>query len=439
MKTNLADRFDYLTLFFAAIYVAFLPMADTIALRNVALLGLLCCLAWRFSKIKFEFRFVLPVLLWALYLFIFPVISNAPATAWQSLCVQWGRGLLAMLAGAGVAAIFYNKDKGAAFYLGLVSAVPILVHLSLFILKTWTTSSIPWGYWGRETHHADLGYAAGQSVVLLTAAIVAGHRKTMRPMAIALIIACLLSTALAHSRAGLAFSLIGGLLVVGASSIARASYRQRHILVGLIGIVVVGAVVLTMAVRNDVRWRNMTSELVAGFYGDAIQLECEGTASIEPEVIANYGDQSKRIIASVQYGDGSRVVVLRAGVALALKHPWGSDGSRQAFQKLLRQECANPVISMAHTHNGWLDTVLALGWVGALLYLGVLLFFMKQGFSHLRHDSGLNECVLVLVALSAFWILRAFTDSVFRDHMLEMQGFVLAFAFVVSRSQIKPS
>jgi hypothetical protein len=423
---------------FAACYLAVLPMADTIALRNVALLALLLCLGWHFRMSRPSLQCSLPLLLWVTYLLAFPLIANSSATAFESLLGQWGTGVLAMLAGAGVAAVFYNKDKGAAFYLGLVSAVPILVHLSLFAWKTWETSSIPWGYWGRETHHADLGYAAGQSVVLLAAAIIAGHRKTMRPMAIVLIIACLLSTALAHSRAGLGFSLIGGLLVVGASFLARVSYRQKHILISLIGIVVVGALVLTMAVRNDVRWRNMTSELAAGFYGDAIQLECEGTASIEPEVIANYGDQSQRLIASVQYGDGSRIVVLRAGIALALKHPWGSDGSRQAFQKLLRQECANPAISMAHTHNGWLDTILALGWAGALLYLGVLLFFMKQGLSYLHHESGLNEWVLVLVALSAFWILRGFTDSVFRDHMLEMQGFVLAFAFVVSRSQTKP-
>lgn len=422
---------------FAAGYLAVLPMAGTIALRNVALFALLLCLGWHFRKSRPSLQWPLPLLLWVIYLLVFPLFADSSATAFESLQGQWGTGVLAMLAGAGVAAIFYSKDKGAAFYLGLVSAVPILVHLSLFAWKTWETSSIPWGYWGRETHHADLGYAAGQSVLLLAAAIVAGHRKTMRLLAMALIIACLLSTALAHSRAGLGFSLIGGLLVVGASFIARASYRQKHILASLIGIVVVGALVLTMAVRNDVRWRNMTSELVAGFYGEAIQLECEGTASIEPEVIANYGDQSQRIIASVQYGDGSRVVVLRAGVALALKHPWGSDGSRQAFQKLLRQECANPVISMAHTHNGWLDTVLALGWVGATLYLSVLLYFFKQGFSHLHHESGLNEWVLVLVALSAFWILRGFTDSVFRDHMLEMQGFVLAYASITLKMQTR--
>jgi energy-coupling factor transporter transmembrane protein EcfT len=272
----------------------------------------------------------------------------------------------------------------------------------------------------------------------LVASIVVGPKKSMRTLAIAVVIGCFLSTALAHSRAGLAFSLIGSLFVLIISATAGAKLRRKQIFFSSLGVVVLGILLLAMAAKNDVRWRNMTSELVAGFHGNAIQLQCEGTAAIESEIASNDGDQSRRLISSLQYGDGSRIVVLRAGIDLAFEHPLGSDGSRQAFQKLLRQVCANPVISMAHTHNGWLDTVLALGWIGGLLYLWVLGFFIKQGLSHRHHESGLNEWAIVLVALSAFWILRGFTDSVFRDHMLEMQGFVLAFAFVAYRSQIKP-
>ena len=418
---------------FATCYLAVLPMADTIALRNVALCALLLCLGWHFRKSPPSCQLPLPLLLWVIYLLLFPLIADSTSTAFKSLLGQWGLGVLAMLAGGGVAAIFAPKYKGMAFSLGLVSAVPILVHLSLFFWKAWTISSIPWGYWGRETHHADLGYAAGQTVVLLTAAIAVGNSKTMRLWAIVLFIACLLSTSLAHSRGGLAFSIIGGLLVVGISFRGKGNFRQKHFLSGLVGVLVVGAAVLTVSVKNDVRWTNMTSELVAGFNGDAIQLQCEGTASIEPAIVAKYGEQSQRLITSVQLGDGARIVVLRAGAALALKHPWGSDGSRQAFQKLLRLECANPSLSMAHTHNGWLDTVLALGWLGAFLYLGVFIFFMKLGLSALNLESSQKEWALVLVALSAFWIIRGFTDSVFRDHMLEMQGFILGFASVASR------
>lgn len=422
---------------FSACYVAVLPMADTIALRNISLFAVLLSLCWHFSKTRLAFqpRLPLPLLLWVTYLVVFPLIADSTDVALKSLQGQWGVAVLAMLAGGGVAAIYGGKARGATFYLGLVSVVPILVHLCLFIWRGWTTSSIPWGYWGRETHHADLGYAAGQSVILLTAYIVAGDSKKLRLWAIVLIFACLLSTLLAHSRAGLAFSLIGGLLAVGISFLGGDRYRQRQLVRGLFAVVVVGAASLAVSVKNDVRWTNMTSELRAGFFGNAIQLQCEGTASIEPEIKAKYGDEVQRIITSLQLGDGSRVVVLRAGAALAMMHPWGVDGSRQAFQKLLKLECANPAISMAHTHNGWLDTILALGWIGAFLYLGVLLFFMKLGLSLLNHESSHNEWALVLMALSAFWILRGFTDSVFRDHMMEMQGFVLAFAGVASRSK----
>ena len=83
---------------------------------------------------------------------------------------------------------------------------------------------------------------------------------------------------------------------------------------------------------------------------------------------------------------------------------------------------------MAHTHNGWIDTILALGWVGGALYLMVFSYFFVTGYTYLRSSTHINEWAIVLVALAVFWILRGLVDSVFKDHMLEMQGFVLAYA-----------
>jgi O-antigen ligase len=418
-------------LFFSACYVAVLPMANTIALRNVFLLLLVLCLVGPILKIRPSFKCPWPVFLWGLYLCIFPFISDSSDVAVTSLFGQWGRGLVAMLVGASVATVLCKENKGTVFYLGVASAVPILIHLSLFAWKVWETSSIPWGYWGRETHHADLGYAAGQSVILLATAIVAGNR-VWRLWGVALIVACLMSTALAHSRAGLAFCLVGGLLVFSAVYLLASLQRRTNFLVIFASLVLAGAAVLVFAVKDDVRWQSMASQLVAGFQGDAIQIQCEGTSSIESKIIAQYGsgEQAQRVIAGVRDGDGARMVLLRAGFELALKHPWGSDGSRQAFQKLLREECSNPVISMAHTHNGWLDTLLALGWGGVALYMTMLVYFFQRGSSQLRSERTANVWALVLAALSVFWIFRGFTDSVFRDHMLEMQGFVLAYASV---------
>lgn len=419
---------------FAAIYLAVLPMAGTIALRNVALLALLVSLAWQFSNIRSELWIGLPVLLWAVYLFLFPLIAEDHLMAWQSLGDQWSRGLLAMLAGAGVAALLSRRMSSMVFFLGVVSAVPILAHLVLFAWKAWATGSIPWGYWGRETHHADLGYAAGQTVILMAAAIVATDRK-FRFWAIAFIVAALLSTALARSRAGLAFSVLGLFLVFVPAYLAQASRHRRHVLAGSAVLLFVVSALTAFAVKDDSRWRDMTKQLVAGFLGNAIQIECEGTASIKSEIVSMYGagEQSNTVINSVRDGDGARMVVLRAGIELAMKHPWGSDGSRQGFEKLLRRECQSPAISMAHAHNGWIDTLLAIGWIGAILYLWVLFYFFRQGWKSDHQQVEGYEWKLVLMAASVFWIVRGVADSVFRDHMLEMQGFVLAFALVAYR------
>lgn len=433
LKACLSDPAVWTGLF-AAIYLAVLPMADTIALRNVALLALLLCLVWQFPKIRPEFRLGLPILLWAIYLLIFPFIADDHRVALQSLEGQWARGILAMLAGAGTALVLRKKNIGSAFYLGLVSSVTLLVFLSLAAWKALQTGQIPWGYWGRESHHADLGYAAGQAVVLLMTALIAGQRR-YRLWALLLVACALISPALAYSRAGLAFAVLGGLLVFLAVVLTQAGATRRYVLGGTAALLLASVAVIGVAVKVDPRWQDMTVKFAAGFLGDPILIECEGTASIEAEISSRFApaERAQRVIAGVRDGDGARVVLLRAGLELAYKHPWGLDGSRQSFQKLLRQECVTPVLNMAHAHNGWVDTSLAIGWAGVLLYLWVLVYFCAQGLMHLRDNSELSEWALVLIALSIFWMLRAWTDSVFRDHMFEMQGFVLAYALLQVR------
>ena len=414
---------------FGACYFAALPMSGTIAFRNVSLFALCICLVWTHLRQRSSFSWPVPLLLWAAYLLLFPIVSDSPSIAVHSLLGQWGKGLLAMLAGAGVAAIFFGKKYSSSFHLGLMSSVPILIHLALFSWRAWETSSIPWGYWGRESHHADLGYAAGQSVVLLSASMAVRSSAYLR-WASTLVMACLLSTALANSRAGLVFALGGAVLVGIFVYIGRPTYRRKNVLLALVGLLVASAVFVSIVAKEDNRWSSMTSELMAGFLGDAIQIECEGTSSIESKIISHYGpgEKANSIIASVDRGDGARVVLFRAGIALALKHPLGSDGSRFSYQNLLKKECADPAILMAHAHNGWIDTVLALGWAGGVLYLIVLSYFFVIGYRDVRRADKLDEWAIVLVALASFWIFRGSIDSVFKDHMLEMQGFVLSYA-----------
>lgn len=415
-----------------AIYLAVLPMASTIALRNVALTGLLIALFWRFRGLRDDISWCWPVALWAVYIVVFPLLAENQIEAWANLVGQWGRGLLAMIVGAGLAILLRRQGQGSAMQLGLLSAVPVLVHLALLSGQFMQTGSVPWGSWGRETHHADLGYAAGQAVILLSAAFVAGDSR-YRPAALMLILAALLSTVLARSRAGFAFAVLGCLLVLGQVYWLSSRERRRNVMLALLGLVVVGGSIFVLATKNDPRWRNMTDQLSAGLLGDELLIACKGVSTIDEEIRRQHGETGRvsEILASVQGGDGARVVALRVGMHLVFSHPWGSDGSRFAFQRLLAEECPEPAMPLLHAHNGWIDMMLAIGWVGALLYLIMLAYFLWHGRVNLRRSSNPDSRVwaLVLTSTAAFWLLRGFTDSVYRDHMLEMQGLILAYAF----------
>lgn len=452
MKTGMGARHAWplALLVCAAVYLAVLPMAGTIALRNVLLaLLLLGALLWpRPCAVRpdADARWLVGLgAMWAVYLLVFPWFAEAPAAVAANVWTQWGKGVLAGLVGVAVAQTLRGRWDGISpFVPGVLSAVPIVVHLVLSGWKGLAEMAIPWGYWGRETHHADLGYAAGQAVILLGASLAArpsgGGGVRQRVAAGLLMVLCCVSLALAQSRAGLAFCVFGVLSVMAAWLLPRGrqpSPRHGHAaLAGLAGLLLAAALVWLLALKEDSRWGLMLARMEGGLLGNPITLQCEGTGSIEADIVARYGPGplADEVIAGVRNGDGSRVVVLRAAFKLALKHPWGSNGSRQAFRELLQQECSSPVLHTAHAHNGWLDMMLALGWPAAGLYLALLWAFCRMGWRHLRSTDTANPWALVLVALSLFWMVRGLTDSVFRDHMLEMQGLVLAFAAFMLRS-----
>lgn len=416
----------------AASYLAVLPMANTTALRNIVLAALLISLIWRLQDAWRVSGVAMPLLAWVVYISLFPLFAGDHAVAWQSLGGQWMRGVLAMLVGAGVA-LYLNKDRHL-FVFGVASAVPLLVHLSYVATAAWSTGSVPWGYWGRETHHADLGYAAGHAILLLSVVVVTGNQK-LRLWSIGLIFLSILSVLFAMSRAGLLFGLFAGALVLGGAYVTSERANRRRLALGLLGVFVVGGLALGVAVKTDSRWQRLITQLPNAWVGDALQVECLGELSVQPGASGKIGadGQVARENEPMHTGDASRIVILRAGFALALQHPWGLDGSRQAYQKRLLEICPEPARLMAHTHNGWLDTALALGWIGAALYLWVLIYFLHQGAISLRSNGALNPWSMVLLATGVFWIFRGLTDSVFRDHMLEMQGFVLAYAAAVQK------
>lgn len=424
------------------VYLAVLPMAGTIALRNVVLALLLLAALWTFlagpTEIGIHNRLGLllrtlpwPVLLWTGYLMVFPFFSADPSVAWDNLIGQWGKGIMAMAAGATMAWWGSQRRWGSPLALGLAAFVPIAVYLALFAARAFQTGSLPLAYLGTEEHHSYLGYAVAHTVLLLSTAFLVMTGKHKIVLA-ALVLLALVSMALIQSRAGLAFGLLATLLVIAAMLPAANARLRWQIGLTVLLMATLGGLAFALAVKTDARWQNIGTRLAAGWMGDAIDIECHGTASVEPAIRTRFGEgpQTEHIIAHIRDGDGARVVLLRAASELALQYPWGLDGSRAAFRKRLREVCPNPAYTMAHAHNAWLDTALAIGWPGVLLFLAMMIYFLRLGWQHLTPQATLNPWALVLVATPSFWLLRGLVDSCYRDHMLEMQGFVMAYAAV---------
>ncbi len=417
-------------------YLAVLPISHTIALRNTLLAILLVIALWTgwHERRMFETWRVRsapwPILLWAIYLIAFPELSADPAVAWASFWSQWGKSLMAMLAGATVAWWVAKSGYGSIHVLAIGASVPIVLYASMLAWKTASTGVIAWGYTGIEEHHGILGYAAAQAALLLSVAWICGKGRS-RTLALLLMMMAISSMVVVRSRGGLIFLLLAVVLVFAASLRNSSPERRKIIGVAALVLTLVAGAAASLAVRSDARWHGLSDRLSAGWLGDALTIHCDGYESIEDEITERYGvgDRAKRVKDSIVDGDAIRVIMLRGAVSLLLDHPWGLDGSRSSFQKRLLEICAEPTGNMSHSHNGWLDTGLAIGLPGALLYLLVLLYFLRVGLRAI--DMGTPDAYpwgVVLVSTSIFWALRAAVDSCFRDHMLEMQGFLLAYA-----------
>lgn len=466
-------------------YLAILPMAETIALRNLLLFMLLLILlvwsirgGWQKTGEPGGLRMVpLPLWGWGLFLLLFPLWAAQPEVAWINLRGQWGESLLAWIVGFG--AVFMLRRRGPTLWelacaggflvalhltltlmawVGLFGSVPKetlswtemgqAIYRTVFVVdaKKWHWLGFPWGFRGFDPMHGNLGYTASQTVALLFVACfmaVRAHHFARFGAGVAAIGACLLSVLIAGSRGAVLYSLI---LIAFAGLVYLLRLRgldkhkppalgstRRFAWIAVIMGLVVGAF-LFQTMHKDARWRTMTDKVLAGFLiKEPVGFLCHGLSVGDGKQLlermgisdATYGEQ---VIGGLN-ADGGRIVLMRVGLTMLLEQPLGLDGSRQSYKKLIAERCGDtPVFDFAHTHNGWIDTSLALGWGGTLLLLLLFVFLLIAGWRSLGNFPQ-STWGFALLLLSGFWILRGFADSIYREHYLQMQALLLAYVY----------
>lgn len=394
-------------------------MPGVIALRTTATVIALVIVLLRFEEWKCNFiKLPKSVYIWIFFISIYPFIFSENITDCLKIFRnQWCWTIILPILGIAAGTALSN-DKNQPALFGAAFIFPILTQLVLGLKEMFKVHAFPYNFWGLHHHHDYFGYSAIHAISILGPFLVLSPRKAFRITAFVVIILSIISTILAASRAGLAFVLLTTLATVLLSVWLKTSGALRHkiLFTGLPLATLFLAGVGTLAYRTDrVRWGELKVRLEGGFQGDALKLVGEGPLA---------------------HGDTLRPLVARAAWELAKNHPWGLDGSRQAYYTAIRRVYDQPVNNLDHAHNGWLDTTLALGYPGAVFYFLFLMGFAVKGVLSLFSScKEVRTAAISLVVLSTVWVLRGCFDSTFRDHMLQMQTFTLPFlfGFIVSR------
>lgn len=483
------------------VYIAVLPIAETIALRNLllaalAVQGLAYVLVAGVARASDVPSRIIPPLLypWITYLLIFPVLAGDPVVARRELGGQWIECIIAWLISM-LTLVRCGAALERVWSIALACAVYPILYLAMFfwawlggfgnppaigdmaplqVLLTaiagggnlhWPIwSDIPWGFRGFDPIHANLGVACVHTAVALLAYGIQrwGTGLGMRTLPYSLLGAvALLPPFLANSRASILFmgllaltALVMVWLAIPRNGQQAVAFPRRgrswQVGIGLTLLVLTALAALALKVyKEDARWQAIYRKATIGFViPDPVGVVCSGyTAELEEglrrrldDLPAESVDQTlsqvkSSIEAVAQWVDGDlgRVLMARSGWQLVLEHPFGLDGSRNSYKRLIREKCGHaPYIEYAHSHQGWIDLALALGWVGAALYLTLLLYLI--GLACLRMtDSRVFGWPLGLAMLCIFWILRGLVDSVYREHYLQMQAVMIAVFWVATR------
>jgi hypothetical protein len=479
-------------------YLAILPIAHTTALRNLLLL-VLCSIV--FFHIVFPSRDQPALGLvvawpqipwiwfaWAVYLSLFPLLAVQTEMAWSSFWGQWIKSLLAWIVGF-FAVLLLGRSGPSLFVLAVASAIPVALHLLLTLAvwsgllgngvpmevsveaifgalanatsfsqqTSWGWQSFPWGFRGLDPMHGNLGYAACQAIALWSVSFCIGWRAIDNRKMLASaagILLCFLSILIASSRGAVFF----GLIVLGLTAAifltvsklenqtdARQMMARQKIKAGLMLVLAITALAVTahQVVNVDSRWSTMFDKVRLGFLLDKpIEFLCDGVspridAEIREKFAARGNEYAETLIAGLKGQDGGRILLMRAGFEMLLENPQGLDGSRYSYTKLIEDKCGHtPALQFAHAHQGWIDTSLSLGWGGAVIFAVLLLYLMNTGWQNLA-DASVRPWAFALFVVTAFWFLRGFADSVYREHYLQMQGILMAYLFL--RMKLTPA
>ena len=233
------------------------------------------------------------ILVFILYLFVqIFILSDDLKISLFSFKSEWMHFILFSIAGVGSGLFLARKQvSNILLYLGFAFSVPILIHLTLFAIKGFSSGSIPWGYWGLSDIHGDLAYSSLQAVIFVSVFLLCKAKQPfIKLLCVLLLFACVLSVVFAQSRGGVIFIALSGLLTLITFfyfSISNGNLNLKHIVFASLFLVPIGLITVFGSHHNLDRWLESPIRALSAFKSDPFLGLCS-----TPNAVA-FNDQSE--------------------------------------------------------------------------------------------------------------------------------------------------
>ncbi len=432
-NSQITKIYDWATYALLFVLIPVWSIPHTMAIRNIAA-GLLLILVIVRNRDWLTFlKESKALILFGAYLIFYLIfISTDTLETAKNIKSEWLKFILYSLIGGAIGMWFTNHSKNKLFFfLGFSFSVPLLIHLVLFGLKAIESQSIPWGYAGLSISHGDLGYSALQGIIFISVYLFfLEHARLTKILSLLLIILMVLSVTFATSRGGLVFAIFSFFIVSLTFMLTTAKLSKLKKLTSIIFLLTVVTITTKFSTSTfPDKWKNLDLKISIGLMGNPININCNGVNEIR-EALEKKGipvtKEVEETLADIETGTAARVTTVRAGIALLQSNPFGFNASRYGYQIGINEIC-KPVSKMGNTHNGWVDTALAIGAIGAFIFLLIYIQSIFNSLKILTSPYNQNTSIAcALFATSLLWILRNILDTAQRDQMLEIQGFCMA-------------
>ena len=166
--------------------------------------------------------------------------------------------------------------------------------------------------------------------------------------------------------AALLFVIFG--MIFCARHLSRLTWKKiAGILVAFV-ILISGIIV---NVKNNDSWRTLVTDTKIG-------LQIEKYPNWKDEIKYNFPlNENGVMVSATNY---QRAAWAYSGIKLAIENPLGYGLIEDSFAKLAKVRWSDVGSSLSHSHSGWLDVILAVGFPGFFIILGAIFFVLKRTY-----------------------------------------------------------